>query len=290
MLVNFWTYSCINSIRPLPWLRAWAEKYRDRGLVVVGVHTPEFGFEKDPANVHQALKQLGVDWPVTLDSDYRVWRDFDNQAWPAFYLIDAEGRVRHRQLGEHDYAATEREIEALLSEADGKPVSGRVADVHGTGIEAAPDWTDQASPETYVGYAKAGAFASPGGAARDRAKAYAPASDLARNDWDLAGNWTIGEEFASSNAPDAALRYRFHARDLHLVLGRGHGAPVRFRVTIDGAAPGADHGVDTDANGWGEIREDRLYQLVRQSGAVRDRTVEIRFLAPGARAYAFTFG
>lgn len=291
VLVNFWTYSCINSLRPLPYLRAWAEKYRSRGLVIVGVHTPEFAFEQDPGNVRQAVAALGVSYPVVLDSDFHIWRDFGNQGWPGFYLIDANGRVRHQQLGEGDFAQTERWIEQLLSEKDGKTVVDIATPVRGTGIEAAADWANQRSPETYVGYAKANGFVSPGGIVANIAYRYAPATTLPLNRWDFSKIWTVGSEFAEPVGLGSTLRYRFHARDLHLVMGMTPGrGPVRFRVTIDGAPPGADHGVDIGADGWGEVRENRLYQLVRQSGAVRDRTFEIEFRAAGARAYAFTFG
>lgn len=291
VLVNFWTYSCINSLRPLPYLKAWSEKYGSRGLVVLGVHSPEFGFEKDPENVRLALAALGVSYPVVLDSDFRIWRDFGNQGWPGFYLIDANGRLRHQQLGEGDFGRTERWIERLLAERDGKQGFGLENPVIGTDIEAAADWANLQSPETYIGHAKAKGFVSPGGLMADRAYRYTPAANLPLNRWDFSKIWTVTSEFAEPFGPGGSLRYQFHARDLHLVMGLRPGSgPVRFHVTIDGSPPGANHGVDVDADGWGELRENRLYQLVRQTGVVRDRTFEIEFSAAGPRLYAITFG
>jgi thiol-disulfide isomerase/thioredoxin len=291
VVVNFWTYSCINSLRALPYLRAWAAKYKDRGLVVVGIHTPEFAFEKDLANVRHATGALGVGFPVVLDSDYRIWRAFDNQAWPAFYFIGADGRVRHQAIGEGGYDRSERMIQQLLAETKGPPVANDIAAVAGKGPQAAPDEADLRSPETYVGYAQARAFASPGGLSRDARKAYRSAADLTPNHWSLAGAWTVGPEFATLNEASGAVAFRFHARDLHFVLGpSAAGRPVRFRIKIDGAAPGASHGSDVDAAGLGTVREPRMYQLVRQAGPVVDRTFEIEFLDPGVRAYVFTFG
>jgi cytochrome c biogenesis protein CcdA/thiol-disulfide isomerase/thioredoxin len=291
VLVNFWTYSCINCLRVLPHVRAWAEKYRDRGLVVIGVHTPEFAFEKDAANVSKALDLLGVSYPVALDSDFGIWRAFNNNAWPALYFIDADGRIRDRALGEGDYEESERLIQQLLSEANGASAASGLAAVSAPGPQAAPDERDLGSDETYVGYRHATNFASPGGARNDVPNLYHTASALALNRWSLDGNWTVGREFATLNDPSGRIAYRFHARDLHLVMGpAADGHPVRFRVTIDGAAPGANHGSDVDAEGWGTLQEDRLYQLVRQAGPVTDRTFQIEFAEPGVRAYAFTFG
>jgi thiol-disulfide isomerase/thioredoxin len=291
VLVNFWTYSCINSLRALPYLRTWAEKYKDRGLVVVGVHTPEFMFEKDIANVSKATAFLNVAYPVALDSDYGIWRAFDNEAWPAFYFIGADGRVRKRVLGEGGYDRSERLIQKLLSETGGAPVARDIAAVSGKGAQAAPDERDLRSPETYIGYLQARNFVSPGGVSEDGPNHYRAASALLPNEWSLAGNWTVGGEFATLNDPGGRIAYRFHARDLHLVLGRAsQGQPIRFRVMIDGAPPGADHGSDVDAEGRGAVQEDRLYQLVRQAGPVAERAFEIEFLDPGVRAYVFTFG
>jgi thiol-disulfide isomerase/thioredoxin len=290
VLVNFWTYSCINSLRPLPYVRAWAAKYKDRGLVVVGVHTPEFGFEKDMANVRRALGELGVGYPVVLDSDYAIWNAFGNEAWPAFYFIGADGRVHKRVLGEGGYDQSERLLQKLLVDAKGAAVSDAVVPVVGRGPQAAPDWDHLGSEETYVGYAKADGFASKGGFARDKARSYQAPDRLTVNNWSLAGAWTVGGEFATLGGTPGAIAYRFHARDLNLVMAPSDGRPVRFRVRIDGADPGADHGFDTDAQGFGRIETPRMYQLVRQTRAVADRTFTIEFLDAGARAYVFTFG
>ena len=291
VLVNFWTYSCINSLRALPYLRAWAEKYKDRGLVVVGVHTPEFTFEKDIGNVRQASAALGVGYPVVLDSGYAIWRAFDNNAWPGFYFIGADGRVRHHVLGEGGYDQSERLIQQLLSEGRGAAVAGGVTAVSGRGPQAEADWNDLRSPETYVGYAHARTIAPPGGAKDDATGRYRSVSGLPLNRWSLVGTWKIDPEFATLQGASGAIAYRFHARDLHLVLAPGdQGRAIRFRITIDGAPPGADHGFDVDAEGRGSVQQPRMYQLVRQSRPVADRTFEIEFLDPGVRAYVFTFG
>lgn len=291
VIVNFWTYSCINSLRALPYLRAWNERYGDKGLVVVGVHAPEFGFEHDAAKVRLAASQLKVGYPNLQDNDYAVWQRFANQGWPGFYFIDAEGRVRGYRIGEGEYASAEQLIRKLLVEAGHDPAAAPASLVTGTGVEAEADWVHLGSPESYVGYDKAANFRSPGGLRKDRSTSYTPVGALGLNDWDLTGKWSVGPEFAALDGAAGAIRFRFHARDAHLVLGGARdGRPVRFRVTIDGAAPGADHGVDVDAEGWGEVREDRLYQLVRQSGAIDDRTLTVEFSRPGVRAYVFTFG
>lgn len=291
VLVNFWTYSCINSLRPLPYLRDWAAKYKDAGLVVVGVHTPEFAFEKDAGNVRRAAAELGVTWRVKLDSDYKTWQKFGNDGWPGFYFIDAKGRVRHHRLGEGDYAASERLLQELLTEASGKPVDAPLTGDIGKGIEASPDWEGIRTGETYVGYRQAANLAPSQRLKSDTSAQYDAPTSIGPNQWNLAGRWTVGGESARADAASAKIRYRFQARDLHLVLGaRPDGKPVRFRVTLDGRPPAADHGVDVDANGMGSVTSDRLYQLVRQSAGARARTFEIEFLDPGARAYAFTFG
>jgi thiol-disulfide isomerase/thioredoxin len=291
VLVNFWTYSCINSLRALPYVREWATKYRDRGLLVVGVETPEFSFEKDVANVSKALVSLGVDYPVATDNDYGIWRAFSNEAWPAFYFISADGSVRHQVLGEGGYDKSERLIQQMLSEANGKPVADDIVAIEGTGPQAAADEKDLRSDETYIGYAKARGFASPGGADEDAPNLYRTISALPLNQWSLAGVWTIGREFATLNQAPGRISYRVHARDLHLVLAvSSPGHPIRFRIKIDGAPPGADHGFDVDAEGWGSVQEDRMYQLVRQMRPVVDRTFEIEFFDAGIQAYVFTFG
>ena len=291
VLVNFWTYTCINSLRPLPYLRAWADRYRDRGLVVIGAHAPEFAFEHELPKVRQAVADLDVRYPVVIDNDFQIWRAFDNSAWPGFYFADAQGRVRHRRLGEGDYDQSERVIQDLLNTAGGQTVTDPILPVAGEGTQAAPDWNDLGSPETYVGYAKASRFASLDGPRRDRPTLYRPPARLPLNGWSLAGAWSVGPEFAALTSDTGAIAFRFHARDLHLVMTPPPGGEaVRFRVTVDGGDPGADHGADVDPEGWGELREARLHQLVRQAGPVRDRLFEIAFQGPGPRAYCFTFG
>ncbi|RRH86561.1 cytochrome c biogenesis protein DipZ [Variovorax beijingensis] len=292
VLVDFWTYSCINCLRTLPYLRAWAEKYKDAGLVVIGVHSPEFAFEKKPANVRRAVKDLGIGFPVALDNDFAIWRGFDNQAWPAFYFIDAEGRIRHRQFGENRYDRAEQVIQQLLAEAGQTRIAAGLVAPLGQGTQAAPGAEPALSGETYLGHERAHGFASPGGIARDRAKAYQPAASALRtNQWALAGDWTVEAERAVLNSANGRIAYRFQARDLHLVLGpAANGKPVRFRVLVDGKPPLADHGFDTDAQGHGVIDAQKLYQLVRQAAGGRERLFEIEFLDAGAQAYAFTFG
>lgn len=290
VVVDFWTYSCINCLRALPYVRAWAEKYKDQGLVVIGVHTPEFAFEKSEANVRDAVRRLGVDYPVAMDNDFAIWRAFKNQYWPAHYFIDAQGRIRHHHFGEGDYEGSERVIQQLLKEAGAANVAADVVQVQAQGAEAAADMNQLGSPETYVGYARAENFRSPGGLARDAVKTYV-ASPLNLNDWSLVGRWRVTREHAELAAAGGRLSFRFKARDLHLVMGPGsNGAMPRFRVLIDGQAPGADAGSDIDAQGVGRIDQQRLYQLIRQSGAVRERTFEIEFLDPGVQVFAFTFG
>jgi cytochrome c biogenesis protein CcdA/thiol-disulfide isomerase/thioredoxin len=289
VVIDFWTYSCINCLRSIPYIRAWAEKYKDHGLVVIGVHTPEFAFERNIDNVKRAIANLKIGYPIAIDNDYKVWRAFDNEYWPAHYFIDAQGKMRYHHFGEGNYDESERVIQTLLAEAGNSDVpQGFVTDT-ASGAEAAPSDTDQ-SPETYVGYNRADNFASPGGITEDEDHVYDPAN-LALNQWSLSGNWQVGPESATLKAADGKIDYRFHARDLHLVLGPGaDDKPIHFRVTIDGKPPGDNHGADTDADGNGIIDSQRLYQLIRQNGAVSDRTFEIQFLDPGVHAYAFTFG
>jgi len=290
VLVDFWTYSCINCLRTLPYVRAWAEKYKDQGLVVIGVHTPEFAFEKNVDNVKRAVADLKVGYPVAVDNNYAIWRAFQNNYWPAHYFIDAQGRIRHHHFGEGQYEESEKVIQELLSEAGAQSAAAGVVQVAGSGAEAAPSMSDVASPETYVGYERAENFISPGGAVRDAAHTYT-ASTPHLNEWGLVGDWTVGAEHALLDKAGGRIVYRFHARDLHLVLGPAAAdKPVRFRVTINGAAPGPNHGADTDADGNGVVDGERLYQLVRQAGAIDDATFEIEFLDPGVQAFAFTFG
>jgi len=291
VLVDFWTYSCINCLRTLPYVKAWAEKYHDQGLVVIGVHAPEFAFERDVNNVSKAMRDLGITYPVALDNDYKIWRAFDNQYWPAHYFADAQGRIRYHHFGEGAYAESEQVIQQLLREAGAGQVASDVIDIKAQGVQQAPDLSDVRSPETYLGYQRAEQFASPGGAQPDRPDRYSLPGQPTLNQWGLEGQWNIGAEQASLNSATGKIAYRFHARDLHLVLGPGaNGKPVRFKVTVDGQAPGAAHGMDVAADGSGQITEQRLYQLLRQPGEVSDHTFTIEFLDPGVAAYAFTFG
>jgi thiol-disulfide isomerase/thioredoxin len=290
VLVNFWTFTCINWLRSLPYIRAWAAKYKDQGLVVIGVHTPEFSFEQDIDNVRRAAREMNVDYPIAVDSRYAIWRAFRNQYWPALYFVDAQGHIRHHRFGEGDYEQSEKIIRQLLAEAGHGGIRPEPAIVEAGGAEVAADWASLTSPENYIGYARAENFASPGGIREDTPNLYRSVSPPL-NGWSLAGVWTVGSEFAASNETSGRIAYRFHARDLHLVMAPSTpGQPVRFRVRLDGAAPGIDHGVDVDAEGWGTMQEGRLYQLIRQTRAVADRTFEIEFFNPGIRAYAFTFG
>lgn len=290
VLVDFWTYSCINCIRAIPYVKAWAEKYKNQGLVVIGVHAPEFAFEKNVDNVKKAIGDLGITYPVAIDNDYAIWRAFDNQYWPAHYFIDAEGRIRHHHFGEGEYDQSERVIQELLAEAGKQNVAGGIVDVKATGTEAASNQNDVQSPETYVGWQRSENFVDTKGTVNDAPHVYS-AAEPKLNEWGLTGNWTVGPENAGLNDKDGSIYYRFHARDLHLVLGpNADGKPIRFKVTVDGKPPGDSHGVDTDADGNGTVTGQRLYQLVREAGPVGDHTFEIHFLDPGVQAYAFTFG
>lgn len=291
VVVNFWTYSCINCLRTLPYLKTWAQRYQNDGLVVIGVHTPEFGFEHDAGNVKRALADLGIRYPVAIDNDYRVWNAFGNAYWPAFYIVDAQGRVRYHHFGEGDYGQAERAIRQLLAE-NGHSTDAHAAHVvQASGAQAPADPADTGSGETYLGYREGRGFASPQALQPDSTASYTLPANLPLNAWALDGRWNIGAESAVPAAPQAGVAYRFHARDLHLVLAPApDGKPVRFRITIDGAAPGDAHGADVAADGTGVVTGARLYQLVRQSGAIGDRIFEIRFLDAGARVYTFTFG
>jgi thiol-disulfide isomerase/thioredoxin len=289
--VDFWTYTCINWLRTLPYLRAWAKKYQDAGLVIIGVHTPEFPFEHDLENVRRAVKEMQVDYPVAVDNDYAVWSAFSNHYWPALYLIDAQGRIRHHQFGEGDYEEAERIIQQLLAEAGSNNVRQDLVTLDAHGPEVAADWDDLGSGENYVGYARTESFASPGGAVVDERHIYTLPARLSRNEWALEGEWTMDRGFAALNAANGRIAYRFHARDLHLVMGPAQpGTSVRFRVFLDGRAPGAAHGADVDERGEGVVSEQRLHQLIRQPASIADRTFEIEFLDAGVEAYAFTFG
>jgi cytochrome c biogenesis protein CcdA/thiol-disulfide isomerase/thioredoxin len=290
VLVDFWTYSCINCLRSLPYVHAWYDKYRDHGLVVIGVHAPEFAFEKEPSNVARAVKELGVDYPVALDNDYAIWQGFNNQYWPAHYFVDAKGNIRAHHFGEGNYTESEDTIRQLLAEAGHTGLPGGYVQPGAKGAQAAGSGDAMRSPETYVGYARSEHFAG-GQVAHDDAWDYRAPATLPSGQWSLDGRWTVHAENAALEHANGRLVYRFRGRDLHLVLGPGAaGKPIRFRVTLDGKAPGADHGMDTDADGYGTVTEQRLYQLVRQQHGNGERLFEITFLDPGVQAYAFTFG
>jgi thiol-disulfide isomerase/thioredoxin len=290
VLVDFWTYSCINSLRNIPYIQSWSTKYKDAGLVVVGVHTPEFSFEKDLPNIENAVRELNVTYPVAIDSSYAIWNAFNNEYWPADYLVDRKGRIRFHHFGEGDYADSEHNIQALLNEDGAASVAHTTMASSGRGIEAPPsDIT--ATPETYVGYHRADSFASPERMARDTARTYTVPAKPSLNHWGFGGTWNVGGESAVLASAPGKIVFRFHSRDLHFVLGPANGGkPIRFKVRLDGKPPGDDHGGDTAADGSGEVREPRLYQLIRQKHAVEDRTFEIEFLDPGVHAYVFTFG
>src|SRR5215207_5349853 len=284
VLVDFWTLTCINWLRTEPYVRAWSQAYRDDGLVVIGVHTPEFSFEHEIDRVRQATKERVIDYPVAVDNDYEIWSAFDNNYWPALYFIDADGMIRDQHFGEGRYEQSERCIQRLLG------VERELVSVEGVGVEAEADWDHLRTPETYLGYERSEQFASPDGAALDESRAYELPERLRLNHWALAGEWTIGRENVVLDQAGGSIAYRFHARDAHLVLSPGAREPIPFRVLLDGEAPGPSHGVDVDEDGNGLLRDGRLYQLVREHDAVRERTLEITFLEPGAEAYAFTFG
>jgi thiol-disulfide isomerase/thioredoxin len=291
VLVDFWTYTCINWRRTLPYVRAWAAKYKDKGLVVIGVHTPEFSFEKNTDNIRWAIKEMRVDYPVVVDSDYVIWRAFHNNYWPALYFVDSRGRVRHHFFGEGAYEQSEMVIQALLAEAGAGDLERGPVSVQAVGLEVAADWRSLRSPENYVGYERAQNFASPGRVAMDKSGNYELPARLYLNEWALSGDWTIRKEGAALNKANGSIAYRFHARDLHLVMGPAKsGGLVKFRVLIDGQAPGAAHGGDIDEQGNGAVTEQRLYQLIRQSQPIGDRQFEIQFLSPGVEVFAFTFG
>ena len=296
VLIDFWTYTCINWLRTLPYVRAWDEKYRSQGLVVIGVHAPEFAFEKNINNVRWAVKEMRAGYPVAVDNEHVIWRAFKNQYWPALYFIDAQGRVRHQHFGEGSYEQSEMIIQRLLNEAGVGGIGDDLVSVDARGLEAAADWGSLKSPENYVGYERTQNFASPGGAVLDKPRMYELPTRLRLNEWALSGDWTVKKDAAALNKANGGIAYRFHARDLHLVMGPaalGPAAPgmsVRFRVLIDGRPPGAAHGIDVDEQGYGTVTEQRLYQLIRQPKPIADRQFQIEFLGPGVEAFAFTFG
>jgi hypothetical protein len=290
VLASFGTYTCINWLRSLPYVRAWADKYADKALVVIGIQTPEFEFEGELDNVERAIKEMDVRYPVVVDNDYAVWQAFDNHYWPALYFVDAQGRIRHHHYGEGEYEESEMVLQMLLRETGVDVDQGLVA-IEPEGAEAAADWASLGSAENYVGYGRAAGFASTGGAVLDERHVYTRPAELRRNQWALSGDWRVGLVPALLNEPGGAISYQFHARDLHLVMGPpvAH-APVRFRVTLDGEAPGAAHGIDVDGDGNGTADYQRMYQLVRQPGPIEDRVFQIEFLDPGVEAFVFTFG
>jgi thiol-disulfide isomerase/thioredoxin len=284
VLVNFWTLTCINWLRQEPYVRAWSQAYRDDGLIVIGVHTPEFSFEHELEGVRKAIEERGIDYPIAVDNDYAIWTAFDNHYWPALYFVDADSVIRDRHFGEGRYAECERVIQDLLG------VERELVSVEGVGVEANADWEHLRTPETYLGYRRSERFASPGGAAFDERRAYETPERLRFGEWALAGDWAIGGERVVLEEASGSIAVRFDARDAHLVLHPDANEPIPFRVLIDGEAPGRSHGVDVDEDGSGFLREGRMYQLVREHDTVRERTLEIAFLEPGAAAYAFTFG
>jgi thiol-disulfide isomerase/thioredoxin len=291
VLFDFWTYSCINSIRPLPYVRAWAEKYKDQGLVVIGVQAPEFAFEKNIDNVRWAIKDMKIDYPIAIDNDHAVWSAFNNEYWPALYFVDTHGHIRHHQFGEGEYEQSEIVIQQLLAEAGNRDVPRQLVLVDVRGIEIAADWSDLKSPESYVGFERAEHFASAGGARLNKSRVYAAPDRLGLNHWALSGDWTVEKQAIVLNRASGRIAYHFHARDLHLVMGpAARGTSIRFRVFIDGVAPGVSHGVDVDDQGNGTVAEQRLYQLIRQPHPIADHQFEIEFLDPGVEAFVFTFG
>jgi len=291
VLIDFWTYTCINWLRTLPYVRAWADKYRDHGVVVIGVHTPEFPFEHDLENVRQAAKDMRVEYPIAIDNDYAIWSAFNNHYWPALYIVDAQGRIRYHQFGEGAYEQSEMILQQLLAEAGIGGIAHELVSVDAQGAEAAADWGDLRSPENYVGYERTENFSSPDGAVVDKPRVYAAPARFSLNHWALAGEWTVGRGATVLHVANGRIAYRFHARDLHLVMGpAARGASVRFRVLIDGQAPGAAHGSDVDDQGNGTVTQQRLYQLIRQPKPIADRQFEIEFLDAGVEAFAFTFG
>ena len=291
VLIDFWTYTCINWLRTLPYVRAWAEKYRDHAVVVIGVHTPEFSFEHDLENVRRAAKDMRIEYPIAIDNDYAIWSAFNNHYWPALYLVDAQGRIRYHQFGEGAYEQSEMILQQLLAEAGIGGLAHELVSVDAQGAEAAADWGDLRSPENYVGDARTENFASPGGAVLDQPRVYAAPASFSLNHWALSGDWTVEQQATVLNTANGRIAYRFHARDLHLVMGpAARGTSVRFRVLIDGQPPGAAHGIDVDGQGNGTAAEQRLYQVIRQPKPIADRQFEIEFPDSGIDVFSFTFG
>jgi thiol-disulfide isomerase/thioredoxin len=291
VLVDFWTYTCVNWLRTLPYVRAWAEKYRDDGLTVIGVHTPEFGFERDVDNIVAQSRAFGVEYPVAVDTDYAVWRAFANHFWPAVYIADTEGRIRHHHFGEGEYAQTEMVIQQLLLDAGAQDINQSLVEVEPRGLELAADWRTLQSPETYTGYGQGTGFAPEDVAAFDEPHGYAASPRLSLNEWDLSGDWTVARHAAVLNEPGGRVAFQFHARDLNLVMGpASKGASIPFRVFLDGRVANDDHGTDVESDGRGIVTDQRTYQLIRQAGLIADRRFEIEFLDAGVEPYCFTFG
>jgi thiol-disulfide isomerase/thioredoxin len=291
VLVDFWTYTCVNWLRTLPYVRAWAAKYRDKGLTVIGVHTPEFGFERNVDNIVAHSRTFGVDYPIAVDSDYGVWRAFDNHFWPAVYLADGEGRIRHHHFGEGEYAQTEMVIQQLLLDAGAQDIDQELVMVEPRGLEVAADWRTLQSPETYAGYGQSSGFASEDSGAFDKPHDYAARARLPLNSWDLSGTWTVARHAAIMNEPGGRIAFQFQARDLNLVMGpTSRGSSIRFRIFLDGQIAESALGSDVEPDGSGVVRDQRTYQLIRQTGRIDDRRFEIEFLDAGLEAYCFTFG
>jgi thiol-disulfide isomerase/thioredoxin len=291
VLVDFWTFTCINWRRTLPYVRAWAEKYREQGLIVVGIHTPEFSFEQKAENISNAIREMNIGYPVAVDNNFDIWRSFDNHFWPALYLIDAKGKLRYQKFGEGDYAEAESMIQQLLKEVSPDKVPGNLVTPQAEGFEVAADWDNLGTPENYVGYERTQGFASPEGMAIDKRALYALPAKLQLNQWALEGTWTAGQELIASHNAGSKVVYRFHARDLHLIMGPAvTGKAVKFRVLIDGNPPGSAHGLDIDSNGNGIVTGQRMYQLIRQQAPIADREFQIEFLDPGVELFDFTFG
>jgi len=291
VLIDFWTFTCINWRRTLPYIREWEAKYKDQGLIVIGVHTPEFSFEYKTENVSRSIKEMNIGYPVAMDNNYEIWRSFNNEYWPALYLIDAKGKIRYQKFGEGDYVESELQIQALLKEVSAKNVSSKPVATRPDGFEIAADLNNLRSPENFLGYERTEGFASPGGVIDDKPTLYSLPKQLHLNQWALTGEWNMGKERVLSSKSGGKIIYRFHARDLHLIMGSAKpGSSIKFRVLIDGKTPGAAHGLDVDNNGNGTVNEQRMYQLIRQTGSIADREFEIEFLDPDVEVFDFTFG
>ncbi len=291
VLVDFWTYTCINWRRTLPYIREWEAKYKDQGLVVIGVHTPEFSFEQELENVRRSVKEMNINFPVVMDNDFRIWRSFKNQYWPALYLIDGKGKLRYQKFGEGDYKEPELQIQKLLREISSKNIATDPVEVHADRFEVAADWEQLRSPENFLGYDRTEGFVSPEGKGIEKPVLYSVPKMMKLNQWALSGKWIMGKEHVRISTGEGKIIYRFQARDLHLIMGSAlRGTSVKFRVLIDGVPPGDAHGLDTDSNGYGTVKEHRMYQIIRQQGSIKEREFQIEFLTPGVEVFDFTFG